>query len=187
MACLLPTIKAQVQRRWLLTVFERCYSATELGRWQRRYDRLSQLQRRIRFAPLETITVGGETYQLPLPSIEPKKAPSQEELEYLVGFFDGDGCVTMQNSSGIVRLAMDQSADSAGILLHFRSLLGGGIYRSRAATGSAKAAVRWDVVGSKMTSAAAALGSVPSMKQAQLLIAAKGMWGKARDPECKVS
>ena len=68
--------------------------ATNLDRWQRCCDRLTQLQRKIRFPPLQTITVNGRTYQLPLSTTEPVRLPSQEELEYLTGFFDGDGCVT---------------------------------------------------------------------------------------------
>ena len=147
--------------------------ATNLDRWQRCCDRLTQLQRKIRFPPLQTITVKGRKYQLPLSTAQPERLPSQEELEYLAGFFDGDGCVTMIQSTGQVNLKIDQAADSAGILLHFRSLLGGGVYRGKSARGAASAAVSWIVSGSKMTDAAAALSKVPSMKQAQLLIAAR--------------
>ena len=68
-------------------------TATNLDRWQRRCDRLTQLQRKIRFPPLQTLTVNGRVYQLPLSTAEPVRLPSQEELEYLAGFFDGDGCV----------------------------------------------------------------------------------------------
>ena len=155
-----------------LLLLHRCIT-TELGRWQRRCDRLTQLQRRIRFPALQTITVGGETYQLPLRTVHPTRAPSREELEYLVGFFDGNGYVTMQ-STGQVRLAVSRNVDSADVLLRFRSLLGGGVGFCRAATGTSKAALRWEVTGSKLTEAAAALGTIPSMKQEQLLIAAKG-------------
>ena len=158
-----------VQPLWLP---HRCIT-TELGRWQRRCDRLTQLQARIRFPPVETITVGGETYQLPLRTVQPTRAPSQGELEYLVGFFDGNGYVTMQRT-GQVRLTVRRNVDSADVLLRFRSLLGGGVGFLAAATGTSKAALRWEVTGSKLTEAAAALGTIPSMKQAQLLIAVKG-------------
>ena len=148
-------------------------TATNLDRWQRRCDRLTQLQGKIRFPPLQTLTVNGRVYELPLSTTEPVRLPSQEELEYLAGFFDGDGCVTFNASSGQVEMKIDQAADSAWILLHFRSLLGGGVYRGKSARGAANAAVSWIVSGSKMTNAAATLSKVPSMKQAQLLIAAK--------------
>ena len=148
-------------------------TATNLDRWQRRCDRLTQLQRKIHFPPLQAITVDGGTYQLPLSTAEPERLPSQEELEYVAGFFDGDGCVAFNASSGKVEMKIDQAVDSAGILLHFRSLLGGGVYRGTSARGAASAAVSWSVCGAKMTAAAATLSKVPSMKQAQLLIAAR--------------
>ena len=78
-----------------------------------------------------------------------------------------------------IRLMMDQTADSVRILQHFRFFLGGALYQGKAATGSARPTVRWQVVGSKVAKAAAALGSIPSMKQAQLLIAAQGNVAKA--------
>ena len=148
--------------------------ATDLDRWQRRLDRLTHLQRRICFPPLETITVAGRATRLPLPAVEAVRSPIQEELDYLVGFFDGDGCVSLSNASGQVQLAISQSVDSAEVLLRFRSMLGGSVCRQAASTGSKKAKVRWQVYGSKMTAAAETLSKVPSLKQAQLLIAANG-------------
>ena len=100
--------------------------------------------------------------------------PSQEELEYLVGFFDGDGCVSMNKKTGEAQLVIGQNVDSAEVLLQFRSLLGGSIGRHAASTGSRKAAVQWRVHGPKMKAAAETLSRVPSMKQAQLLMAKQG-------------
>ena len=104
-----------------------CFSTfgTDLDRWQRRCDRLTQLQRRIRFPRLETIIVDGKDIKLPLPAVEPGRSPNQEELEYLVGFFDGDGCVSMKTDTGAVQLVISQNIDSAEVLLLFRSFLGG--------------------------------------------------------------
>ena len=154
----------------------RCFSTfgTDLDRWQRRCDRLTQLQRRIRFPPPEMITVDGKAIKLPLPAVEPQRTPGQEELEYLVGFFDGDGCVSMTKKTGKVKLQISQNIDSAEILLLFRSLLGGSVGRESASTGSKKAKVQWRACGSKMTAAAATLSRVPSVKGAQLLIAMRG-------------
>ena len=162
--------------------FARSYCATELGRWQRRCDRLTQLQRRIRFAALETITAGGRRIALPLPAVEAVRAPSRRELEYLAGFFDGDGCVSITRQTGAVSLSVGQNVDSADVLLHFRSVLGGGVYASKPASGSRKAMLQWKLTGVKMTTAAAALGTIPSMKQAQLLIAADGNVARANRP-----
>ena len=154
----------------------RCFSTfgTDLDRWQRRCDRLTQLQRRIRFPPLETISVGGKDIKLPLPAAEAARSPDQEELEYMVGFFDGDGCVSMARDTGDVELVIGQNVDSAEVLLRFRSFLGGSVRRQSASTGSKKAVVRWRVFGSKMTAAAEMLSRAPSMKQAQLLLAKQG-------------
>ena len=114
----------------------------------------------------------GRTYHLPLPAVEPVRMPTQKELEYLVGFFDGDGCVTMKRT-GCITLAVSQNFDSAEILVHFRVLLGGAVYHAAAPTCSKKAVLQWRLAGCKMRDAAATLSKVPSMKQAQLLIAAK--------------
>ena len=155
------------------SLLHRCI-ASELERWQRRCDRFTQLQRRIQFPPLRVLAVDGKDIKLPLPAVDAARSPSQEELEYLVGFFDGDGCVSLDKNTGVVHLKISQNIDSAEVLLQFRSLLGGGISRHSASTGSHKAAVQWRVFGSKMTAAAETLSRVPSMKQAQLLLAKQG-------------
>ena len=129
----------------------------------------------------------GEDVKLPLPAVDPVRTPSQEELEYLVGFFDGDGCVSMKKETGEIQMAIRQNVDSAEVLLLFRSLLGGGICRQSASTGSKKAQVQWKVCGSKMSAAAGTLSRIPSIKQAQLLMAKQGCIAdndKARVWEC---
>ena len=135
---------------------------------------LRQRLRSIVLPPVKTINVDGREIRLPVPSQGPERSPTQEELEYLVGFFTGDGCVTMNRNTGEVRLQMNQNVDSVDVLMHFRRLLGGGVYREKTATGTTKQVVRWQVTGSKMTCAAAILSKFPSMKQEQLLIAAQG-------------
>ena len=174
MACFSLAISAKVGRRCTPLLLVRSYSDTDLDRWQRRCDRLTQLQRRIRFPPLQTLTVGGQTYELPLAAAESSQTPSREELEYLVGFFDGDGCVSLNRQTGQVSLQVKQNVDSADVLLHFRALLGGGVYKTASATGSRKAILRWNVSGTRMQEAAAALSTTASMKRAQLQIASAG-------------
>ena len=154
----------------------RCFSSfgNNLDRWQRRCDRLTQLQRRIRFPPPQTLTVRSQTYKLPLPAVEPVRKPTRDELQYLVGFFDGDGCVSMKKQTGELTLEIGQNIDSAEVLWQFRSLFGGSVTHHSAPTGSRKAAVQWRVCGPKMKAAAEILSRIPSMKQPQLLIAANG-------------
>ena len=155
-------------------------NASELQRWQRRCDRLRQLQCRIKFDPVENFVVRDKTFALPLAAVSPPSCkPSQDELEYLVGFFDGDGCVTMQQDRGSIALQVSQNLDSAEVLVRFRDVFGGGIYHLRHATGTSKAALQWMVCGTTMQHAALLLGSLPSMKHEQLQIAARGIVAKA--------
>ena len=125
--------------------WQRCFAtASEWKRWQRRCDRLTKLQQRITFPPLKSIAVEGVTHTLPLKAVgPPERNPTQEELEYLVGFFDGDGCVTMKSQSGEIFLQITQSMDSAQILLLFRDKLGGGVFKKASGTGKTRATLRW--------------------------------------------
>ena len=94
-------------------------ASSEIRRWERFCDRLTQLQRRIKFAPLESFTVGDRTFPLPLETTGPSSGcPCQEEIPYLNGFFDGDGCVSMEKSHGsdsyedLPKLGLRCSADA---------------------------------------------------------------------------
>lgn len=166
---------ASASFRFHVFSWQRCFAATaDLIKWQRRCARLTRLQRRISYPPMKSITVGDETYKLPLKTVgPPKEQPTQEGLEYLVGFFDGDGCVTMRTQDGQIALRITQNVDSMKVLLHFQACLGGGIAVERQRTGTQKACLYWHVTGPNMRHAAALLGQVPSMKQAQLLIGAR--------------
>ena len=117
----------------------------------------------------------GVTYGLPLKAIPPpKQKPTQEELEYLCGFFDGDGCVTMKATRGIFHLQVKQSIRNVRILLRFRRVFGGGVYANAQRTGFSQATLEWHVTGKSAAFAAGLMASVPSMKQGQLKIAASG-------------
>lgn len=141
---------------------------------QRLCEKLEQLQSRVVCQRLTSFTEGGEVYQLPLKAAMPRAAPpTRKELEYLVGFFDGDGSVSLNGKRG-VSLQVDQNIDGARVLLRFRSVFGGGIYHSRHATGRTKAVLKWKLRTAKASAAVDLLASVPSMKQAQLEIAAQG-------------
>ena len=170
-----------VARRLHPQWWQRCLvTASEWKRWQRCCDRLTKLQQRIKFPQQKSFTVESATYSLPLKAVgPPEEEPTQEELEYLVGFFDGDGCVTMSSGRGQISLRIGQSIDSAQILLMFRDKLGGGVSRNRNRTGLQKACLMWQVYSSTMQHAALLLGRVPSMKQGELHIAAGAPIDKA--------
>ena len=83
-----------------LNLVQRCILTTsELNRWQRRCDRLTQLLRRIKFPPLNSFTLGDAVFRLPLKAIGPPSGcPRQEDIEYFNGFFDGDGALPWQKA-----------------------------------------------------------------------------------------
>ena len=153
-----------------------------MATWQRRCDRLSALMRRIKLPHLDQFEADGKSFSLPVSTVDPPKdPPKREELEYLAGFFDGDGCVTLNQRSGTISLQIDQRATSAGVLMRFRNAFGGGVYRGRGPAGFNEAVLSWHVRGARMEQAAQLLGSVPSMKQAQLRIAAASANGMPRN------
>ena len=168
--CATVHVSQRLHPQW----WQRCFAtASEWNRWQRRCDRLTKLQQRIKFPQPKSVTVEGITYALPLKAVgPPKQEPTQEELKYLVGFFEGDGSVSMASGSGQISLSVGQSIDSAQVLLLFRDMLGGGISRHSNRTGQSKATLCWQVYGSTMRHAARLLGRVPSMKKKELQIAA---------------
>ena len=167
-------VTVHVSQRLHPHCWQRCLvTASEWKRWQRCCDRLTKLQQRIKFPQPVSVTVKGVTYALPLKNMgPPEKEPTQEELEYLVGFFDGDGCVTMKSQCGQISLQIGQSIDSAQVLLLFRDKLGGGVSRHSNRTGQSKACLIWQVYSSTMHHAALLLGRIPSMKQGEIQIAA---------------
>ena len=176
MFCHVHSAAIHVSQRLYAQWWRRCFATpSEWNWWQRRCNRLSELQGRIKFPPLTSFTVEGETHDLPMKSVgPPERHPTREELEYLVGFFDGDGCVSMRSGNGQIQLKVSQSIDSARVLLHYRELLGGGISKQAIGTGKRKFMLQWEVCGSKMRHVAALLCQIPSMKQAQLKVAVGG-------------
>lgn len=162
--------------RLCLAVFHRgSVTGGGLERLQRLCLRLEQLQRRVKCQRPESFTVGNETFQIPVRTVSPPAEPPQrQELEYLVGFFDGDGSVSLNSSDGHVRLQIDQSIDSAQVLVRYQRALGGAISLSLAPTGRNKACLKWRVVSANAGQVAGWLATITSMKQAQLEIAAGG-------------
>ena len=129
----------------------------------------------MKFPPLKSFTVDRVTYGLPLKAKPPpEQKPTREELEYFCGFFDGDGCVTMVATRGNFRLSVKQSISNVHILLRFRRVFGGGVYAGDKRTGFSQATLMWVVESKSASFAAGLMASVPSMKRAQLEIAASG-------------
>ena len=143
-------------------------TTSSIEKWQRRCQRLQSLLQRVSFPRLESFEVDGKVYELPVRAGPPTCRPSREELEYLGGFFDGDGCVSLCSASGTVSLVVVQSVQRTSILLRFRDALGGGIHRDQEARGTSHACLRWQARGDTAREAASVLHSFAIMKSAQL-------------------
>ncbi|CAE8619089.1 unnamed protein product [Polarella glacialis] len=163
-------------------------SCLQLGLQQltRRIERLKGLQRQIRWAEISCFSAFGELHALPIRAGErghrasDDAKPTQEELEYLAGFFAGDGCVSAEISGSGCRLLIGQSCSHGEALMMFLRVFGGGIYRQSRGLGAGQPAIQWIASGSSARHAAALLGNIASSKQAQLHIAA--VW-----PHCRLS
>ena len=120
--------------------------------------------------PLESFTARDQVHQLPLTSkAKSLTAPTEEHLQYLTGFFDGDGCATAGQSPWSCALAVWQSYDNAEILLLFQAAFGGGIYAGGfKGVGLAKPGLQWKVYGSRAKLAARQLLTGSSTKKRQL-------------------
>ncbi|CAE7473595.1 USP [Symbiodinium sp. CCMP2592] len=144
-----------------------------LEQLQHRFYRLRRLLSRIRLPPIDSFEAYGKTYSLPM-RVEHTKAGRHvppRSLEYLAGFFDGDGCARNTWSRSSVRLEIHQSSINAKVLLFFKNLLGGGIYVGRSrGTGLFRPTVRWELSGAGAAHAAALLSTVSSCKQPQLKV-----------------
>ena len=150
-----------------------------LQQLQRRFDRLRQLQNRLCLPAAGHIDVFSRRYCLPLSAehAQPCKQVPPRVLNYLAGFFDGDGCVTTVGELGI-RLQVSQTESNGAVLLLFRNIFGGSITREHHARGLCRPSVQWYVVGRTGRQASALLSSSTSCKRPQLAIAS--LWPQER-------
>lgn len=158
----------QLRPQWGILCNDFSTTTSILEKWQRRCERLKCLLQRVRFPRPESFEVNGKFYELPVRAGPPTCHPSREELEYLGGFFDGDGCVSLCSSTGRVFLSISQSVQRPSILLRFRAVFGGGIYLEREARGTSYACLHWRAQDSAAQEAASVLHSSTIMKSAQL-------------------
>lgn len=130
---------------------------------ERRIARLKAFQSRLQWPCTTSFEAFGRSYPLPLPASAPvANAAPLQRLQYLAGFFDGDGCVS---SSG---LQVGQVANNAKILWLFRETFGGGIYNHRQGRGLQQPTLQWLVCGDRGKQAAARLLDHSFVKHEQL-------------------
>eukprot|EP00438_Fugacium_kawagutii_P009953 Skav231147 [mRNA] locus=scaffold4611:36535:37809:+ [translate_table: standard] len=132
-----------------------CITARRWKRWTKYERKLRDLLDRIERPPLRQIELGSRKYRLPLRAKDAVIADcSQEELEYLSGFFDGDGSVVFLKN-GYVRLQASQTASGVAVLLRFRDCFGGSIGMDKQGHGTANPTLQWMLAGGKARKRAA--------------------------------
>ncbi|CAE8591881.1 unnamed protein product [Polarella glacialis] len=162
----------------LLSAFRRtcppAWTSEDLHRLQRRCRLLTSLLGKLQWPRIMHFHAFGKMHRLPVraqPGVQ--KLPLQHELEYMVGFFDGDGCVHHGLPRTGCALSIGQSCEKGEVLLRFCQALGGGIYRHAGGKGLCKPVIMWSVQTPLARQAAAVLGRLPSLKQQQLLMASE--------------
>ncbi|CAE7322987.1 unnamed protein product [Symbiodinium natans] len=137
----------------------------------------------LRWPPLTSVRFNGQSFPLPLQSEQPDLSRlAAHELEYLAGFFDGDGCVYA--TAGRCCLSVGQSIDGAEVLKYFQGALGGSICRHRDGVGLRKPTLQWTVRGSAARLAASLLAPYSIVKRKQLEICAEWPAGHANRAGC---
>ncbi|CAE7240414.1 USP [Symbiodinium microadriaticum] len=144
-----------------------------LEQLQRRFDRLRALQRRLARAPATHFIACGKRYDLPLSArtVKPRAdVIPPRVVDYMAGFFDGDGCVSRHNNK--YQLSAGQAESGSEVLLLFRNLLGGGIYSVDTALGTRQVMLKWSLCSKRAQHAAATLSRSSCSKSDQLRAAA---------------
>ncbi|CAJ1359295.1 unnamed protein product [Effrenium voratum] len=158
--------------QWRCSAFVPRRSADSL---QRGFQRLRALQGKLEWPRLTHFSAFGQQYQLPLSKEETRLSATTSEatIQYLSGFFDGDGCVSPQRSRGTCSLVVGQVASNAEVLMRFRDVFGGAIHRASNGQGLRRPTIKWTISGPEGQKAAAALARASIVKYEQLLIALK--------------
>ena len=160
--------------------FQLRFCSGSLEKLQRRHERLKGLLARIQRPRLESFEVDGKRHQLPLSAKDAEiEHCSEDKLAYLAGFFDGDGCVSLNKRSGSFSLGISQSVKGAGTLLQFRQHFGGSISRDKDGNGFIRPKLQWKLCGEAMKRASTLLTKHSRTKRSQLQISARGNVEKA--------
>ena len=149
-------------------------STKTLQQLDRRFRRLRALQQRLVLPPLTHFTTCGRRFNLPLRAKTARpccRQLPQRTLEYLAGFFDGDGCVSSAPRGANSRLYVGQCVPGSEVLLLFRSAFGGSIRSYGRTMSMHRPHLTWLVCGERARHAASVLGPATSCKQSQLLVA----------------
>ena len=142
---------------------------------------IAQLRNELRSTPWKKLThatVGGEMLRLPWkgPDWKTLQIPCPEDVSYLAGFFDGDGCVS---TAGLrCRLGATQAYDACCVLVRFADKLGGSVCVQKQGTGLRKPCLEWYLQGKGARHAAGLLAATSLVKHEELAVVAD--WPKHR-------
>ncbi|CAE7673414.1 unnamed protein product [Symbiodinium sp. CCMP2456] len=147
---------------------------TSLQVLQQRNRQLRATLAAIPWPPLVSFRLREKTYTLPLTSSGQMRdgmdAPSLQKLEYLAGFFDGDGSVSNRCS-----LHVGQSVDGVAVLLLMQGAFGGSIIRCTNGKGLQKPTLVWQRFGNSARCTAGLLAPHSIVKRRQLELTAEGL------------
>ena len=137
-----------------------------------------------------SFTFNRKKYALPLHAEHKSKAGlmqlTLQQLAYLAGVFDGDGCVQGRAGNRGLSLHLGQSLDGVGILMCMQQALGGSIYRSRDGRGLQKPTLQWILNGSSARHAAKILAPSSIVKRSQLDLLAEWPQAHAGQADCEI-
>ncbi|CAE7506662.1 unnamed protein product [Symbiodinium sp. CCMP2592] len=136
---------------------------------RRKNEKLRAFMKTLAWPRLSCFDVKGSVYDLPLDaasvrSTESIDARAGSKLQYLAGFFDGDGSISCLGSLSGCFLEVSQSFDKAEVLMLLRETFGGSIGRGRNGLGLHKPVLR---------RAASLVATYSITKRKQLLLAAE--------------
>ena len=145
---------------------------------QSKNRRLRAFLQTLHWPRLKHFEANGKDFDLPIrcqrePVGASRPTPATPLLQYLAGFFDGDGCVSHTSDLSGCYLSVSQSFDQAAVLILFFDAFGGSIVRNKDGRGLQKPTLRWTVYGGKACWAASLLSLYSVAKQKQLLLAAQ--------------
>ena len=150
------------------------FSSTELESLRLQNRELRSQIAAVHWPPLAAFAAHGRIHSLPCrcPTGN-QNQPDEAVLQYLSGFFDGDGCVEPTSVHSGCSLRVVQSYDSPEILLFLQESLCGRIYSANRGRGLMKPTLRWYVGGQEARHVARLLASRSITKKRQLELAAR--------------
>lgn len=146
--------------------------------------RLKEQLKLQKWPKLTQLEFGERCFQLPIrfEDVEPAftaETIMEADVRYLAGFFDGDGCVSVQTDLSGCSLQLAQTVANSWILFHYLVKFGGSICVNAQGCGSTAHSIAWRACGGTARHASSILQQHCIVKEGQLKIASS--WPKCRE------